>query len=378
MRTQEPLTTKKSRAEPAYVPKSRGSRHHRGDYELANPRRQLQRNGSGSSDKSHSEMNENHTVFMIGLPTTTDQAYFSNWIRKELPKLNFKQIKFPKSKQKGAFAFIEFEDEASRNGILELPHLLFNNRELKFQPYRTGEELQRYRETVQRRRLYIFGFKPTFTKKDLKSIFSGFGELDDAYIIKDRKTGKSKCFGYVIYKSVETATQVAEMSSLEYKGSTVRFKMHERKKKNQGYAKKSKIDHHSLKKPQQKQGNIGKEHQQKKPKKDDRMLTRKQQREEDHLSHQANLDYNNAEIEFQRALEHQQLLEYNHKRFFDPSYSLLHNQRLYRKFIEFHTSPPQTTSYYKRRGIMKHFEQNLVFRKPADSRRTGSPIRQVW
>lgn len=357
MRTQGALVSKNTGENPEHRTDQGGKHPQITDLQKEPRQHYLERNGSQSSEDN---MNENKTVFMIGLPTTTDQAYFSSWIRKEMPSLNFRQIKFPKSKQKGAFAFIEFEDESSRSKILELPHLLFNNRELKFQPYRTGEELQRYRETVQKRRLYVFGFKPTFTKKDLKSLFSKFGELDDAYIIKDRKTGRSKCFGYVIYKSVETATQVAAMSPLEHKGSSVRFKMHERRKRDQGFKSKG----HKGKQVSQ-EGHRDFEHGQKKAKSQKVLNRRNQENQPD----QAHLDYR-PEIQFERAILRQQQLEYNQKRFFDPRYSLQQNQRMYRKFVDFHTLSPNNIAYYRRRGVMKHFEQNLVFRKPVDYQRT--------
>lgn len=292
------------------------------------------RNGSAPIDF---EMDERKTVFMIGLPTTTDQPFFITWIKNVLPDLKFKKIRFPKKKQKSAFAFIEFEDVDSREKILSLTHLNFRNRELKFQPYRTGEELQRFREGVQKRRLYVFGLKPSIRKMDLRIIFSRFGELDDAYLIKNRKTGRSKCFGYVIFKEAEVAENTASVGSYEYQGITVRFKLHETRngRKNNTVNSKGK-----------KRGIIESK----------RNKVKKHRMEE---KDERDFDQSNSRLKNMEEYEYRKRVEFQNRRFYKRNLSLKENQQSYREFIEFHSMRPCNGSYFDRRGYMKHFEQNL-------------------
>lgn len=304
----------------------------------------VKENRSQNSDSS--EMKEENTVFMIGLPTTTNQNSFNNWIRNELPELKFKKIRFPKSRQKGAFGFIEFEDEISKDKILELPYLKFENRELKFQQYRTGNELKKYREEVQKRRLYVYGLKASMKKKDLREIFSPFGEINDAYLIMDRKTGKSKCFGYVIFEEVEVADEVASIGYLDFKGTTVRFKIHESKG-----AKNTKKE---IQKKQDKREFL--------KKKDNRKVI------------------NNSKIyeNESRNLELQIEMEYQSRRFFNPNLPLKKNQFYYKNFIEFQSINPSSSKYFLKRGIMRHFMDNLRLRKCSRNRRSNDYFEDFW
>ncbi len=57
-----------------------------------------------------------------------------------------------------------------------------------------------------------------------RSFFAQFGEIEDAVIVKDRTTGLSRGFGFVVYRSVEAAQAVmARSSTLELDGRLVHF-----------------------------------------------------------------------------------------------------------------------------------------------------------
>lgn len=287
-------------------------------------------------------LDEKKTVFMIGLPTTTNHSFFKSWFCENFPEFKFKKIIFPKKKKKMAYAFIEFEDEMSRNEILSLPHIKFQNRELKFQPYRTGKKLKKFRNEVQKRRLFVHGLKPFITKNDLQKIFSEFGELDDAYLIKNLKTGRSKCFGYVIFKDKEVAEYTAKIGSLDYKGIVVRFKLHQKKSKNKG----------------NQPGNIGntEEYVKKNQNFEERNFEEYNVIEEDEempiYHYQDQVDY---------EADHRIDLEYDNRRFYDRKLSLEENKFRYREFIDFQEMRPYETKYFKKRGFMKHFDENLDF-----------------
>ena len=44
----------------------------------------------------------------------------------------------------------------------------------------------------------------------LRDVFSSFGELEDAAVVPDRNTGKSKGYGFVIFKSMDDAYAALE------------------------------------------------------------------------------------------------------------------------------------------------------------------------
>lgn len=55
------------------------------------------------------------------------------------------------------------------------------------------------------KKLYVGNLSPDANEASLKTLFSMFGEVERAYIIPDKETGKSKGFGFVIMSSDEEA-----------------------------------------------------------------------------------------------------------------------------------------------------------------------------
>ena len=58
------------------------------------------------------------------------------------------------------------------------------------------------------KKVYIGNIGPNADQASLKALFSMFGTVEDAYIVTDRQTGRSKGFGFVIMSS-ETEAQAA-------------------------------------------------------------------------------------------------------------------------------------------------------------------------
>jgi heterogeneous nuclear ribonucleoprotein A1/A3 len=55
------------------------------------------------------------------------------------------------------------------------------------------------------RKLFIRGLGWETTSENLRSLFSTYGELDEAVVILDKTTGKSKGFGFITYRHVDGA-----------------------------------------------------------------------------------------------------------------------------------------------------------------------------
>ncbi|KAG5051755.1 hypothetical protein AAZX31_02G134000 [Glycine max] len=55
------------------------------------------------------------------------------------------------------------------------------------------------------RKLFVRGLAGETTTETLRSVFSGFGELDEAIVIMDKATGRSKGYGFVVFRHVDGA-----------------------------------------------------------------------------------------------------------------------------------------------------------------------------
>ncbi|CAF3923802.1 unnamed protein product [Rotaria magnacalcarata] len=58
--------------------------------------------------------------------------------------------------------------------------------------------------------LGVFGLSQYTTERDLKDLFHKFGRVKDVQVVIDKKTNKSRGFGFVYYEEVESATRAKE------------------------------------------------------------------------------------------------------------------------------------------------------------------------
>lgn len=65
-------------------------------------------------------------------------------------------------------------------------------------------------EEEKRRKLFVGALPKNLPDSLLREYFSKFGELEKAYVVKDSKTGKTRGFGFVIYKNEESLEKAFE------------------------------------------------------------------------------------------------------------------------------------------------------------------------
>jgi len=72
-----------------------------------------------------------------------------------------------------------------------------NEQELRYNIGYTGSWHYKYKDSAY---IFICGFPKKVTEGDLVIVFSQYGEIVDCRIVRDKKTGKSKGFGYICYE----------------------------------------------------------------------------------------------------------------------------------------------------------------------------------
>jgi len=58
--------------------------------------------------------------------------------------------------------------------------------------------------------LGVFGLSSTTRNEDLKDEFAKFGELDNVDLIIDKRTGRSRCFGFIYFNNMEDSIKAKE------------------------------------------------------------------------------------------------------------------------------------------------------------------------
>lgn len=130
-------------------------------------------------------------------------------------------------KKSAGHAFVEMDSPETLQRILKLKNLTFNGREIQIKPYVEGKDLKRFKDEINSRRVFVSRIPKNWSDKFFQEIFSSFGKIETAYIIRNRKSKKSKGFGYIVYESKETALKITSLNKLTIDDSTLLLKMHE-------------------------------------------------------------------------------------------------------------------------------------------------------
>jgi RNA recognition motif-containing protein len=72
------------------------------------------------------------------------------------------------------------------------------------------------------KKLFVGSLDWGTTEEELQQLFTQFGEIEEAIIIKDKFSGKSKGFGFVTFKNDEDAQKAVEaLDGSEQKGRKI-------------------------------------------------------------------------------------------------------------------------------------------------------------
>ena len=73
------------------------------------------------------------------------------------------------------------------------------------------------------KKLFVGGISWNTSEAELRSSFEKFGEVQEAIVVMDRETGRSRGFGFVTFADDAAATKAAEaMNGTELDGRTLR------------------------------------------------------------------------------------------------------------------------------------------------------------
>jgi len=71
--------------------------------------------------------------------------------------------------------------------------------------------------------LGVFGLSARTNETDLRDEFSRFGELEKVDLIIDKRTGRSRCFGFIYFRNLEDATRAKEAcNGMKLHGRSIR------------------------------------------------------------------------------------------------------------------------------------------------------------
>ena len=94
-----------------------------------------------------------------------------------------------------------------------------NEQEIKYKIGYTASWHYKYRDSAY---IFICGFPKEVTEGDLVIVFSQYGEIVDCRIVRNKKTGKSKGYGYICYENQKsTVLAVDNLNGIKIGGNII-------------------------------------------------------------------------------------------------------------------------------------------------------------
>lgn len=170
------------------------------------------------NSKISDQKNKELLIFLACLPKTIKESD----IRKIFSKFGkIKYFRFEVKYQEKANshlrnAIITCSDLKMKSKILHNTHY-FNKVKLRVSNYLSNEELNKLKESVKSRRIYIRKLPNKFENSDLKKIFSIYGEIEEAYCAVGTRSRKNLKYGYVMFKDTHFIPRLP-VNGINYKG----------------------------------------------------------------------------------------------------------------------------------------------------------------
>lgn len=118
--------------------------------------------------------------------------------------------------RKSFVAFIRFEEESAAKNALELNGSKVNDLHLRVD-MATNAKQHDHRHSI-----FVGNLPYNITEEAVRSHFEVCGTVDNVRIVRDRKTGLGKGFGYVLYQSVDSVNLALKLNDSELSGRKIR------------------------------------------------------------------------------------------------------------------------------------------------------------
>ncbi|KAI3695586.1 hypothetical protein L1987_78584 [Smallanthus sonchifolius] len=112
--------------------------------------------------------------------------------------------------QSKGYGFVQYDsEEAAQQAIEKLNGMLLNDKQVYVGPFLCKQEREMAVDKAQFTNIYVKNLSESTTDEDLNKIFSEYGAVTSAVVMKDAD-GNSKCFGFVNFESADDAAKAVD------------------------------------------------------------------------------------------------------------------------------------------------------------------------
>lgn len=163
-------------------------------------------------------------VFVGCIPGDAEEKKLVKFF-KSLGNIENVKMKYKTELVNAGFCIVTCGDEKTYDKFLN-KDIVYQRRRLECRPYMEHSELQKFRKTYNKRRIYVYNILSKTTDKEIKRLFEmNIGGVENAYCIrKQKKRSRGLVFGYVLFREMGDAERAVQLGHLNLRGQLIKIK----------------------------------------------------------------------------------------------------------------------------------------------------------
>ncbi|KAJ5248068.1 hypothetical protein N7524_012028 [Penicillium chrysogenum] len=164
------------------------------------------------------------TVWITNYPPTADEDYLRNLFNKygEVVDVRMPSLKFDTSRR---FSYLQFDTSSAAHHATELHGMRFEDgTRLSVKISDPGQKTARTGPRYEGREIYVSNIAWDANEKDLRELFSKFGEIEKI-LIERKITGGSRGFGFVTFSTKDAANDAVAMNDHVFRSRPLRVEI---------------------------------------------------------------------------------------------------------------------------------------------------------
>lgn len=163
-------------------------------------------------------VDKRRVLFIGGIPSSMTEEVIRDHFSQYDTIVNVRIMKDRKTKGSKGYAFVTVSDHLKIPTILATPQVIAG-RTVDVQVASRRGEKEKWKEEQRKRKLFISNIPSHIDNESLQNFFSKFGEVRNAFVIRDFATKASLNYGYVEFVDANILDRVFSTKELELDGA---------------------------------------------------------------------------------------------------------------------------------------------------------------
>ena len=146
-------------------------------------------------------------LFVGGIPAVLTEVDIDLYFSKHCKVIKVRVMREKKTLESKGFAFVTLADASSAHLMLQKVHII-HGRKVDVQLASRKGEKKDWKDEQKKKRIFVSNLPVELENVELARCFSKYGEVRNAYIIKDFLTDQSKNYGYIEFNDMGVVQSV--------------------------------------------------------------------------------------------------------------------------------------------------------------------------